>query len=1055
MTIRHEAVSTIRRGALGSALILMICAGAAAQVTQAQLQDADVDGIDAAVGTPANPEPITVIPADEPVRADRLYLSVGRVDTSGRLTAEEIARLFEEAGDEQRMVIQLDGPMTPQRRAALLDAGLPTLGYLPTNAFIVRAKDADAQRLAELDFVVWASAYEDAWKVSPELGMRTHATPERQRLAQRGQTVVNISLFRDADANASLKVINGALANAFHHKTERLGDDTVFTFTIDTVDADVLATLPVIQFIEEAPEVTLRNATTTWIAQSNILNQTPVHDRGIFGEGQIVGISDGRVDTGHCAFSDTVAIGPSHRKIEAYNTSLGADSHGTHVAGTVAGDNGSPGDLRGIAYKARFVFDTTPSFSDSGMYNMCETHHLQGARVHTNSWGNDGTTSYDGLTRGIDRFSYDYEDSLVLFAVTNTSTLRNPENAKNVLAVGASQDAPNQGSHCTAGVGPTSDGRRKPEIYLPGCGTISASSNTTCGTRSLTGTSMACPAVAGSAALVRDYFESGFYPAGIQTPGAEINPTGALVKATLLNSTVDMTGISGFPSNLEGWGRLLLDNALYFQGDARTLWVEDVRNADGLTTGQSGAYSLTVTSSSEPLNITAVWTEPPATAGTSFASTNNLDLRVVAPDGTEYKGNVFAGGQSATGGTHDDRNNVETVRVLSPQVGAWTVEIIGAGINEATQGYAIAANGALTQGPIPLIPSLNSVLPAELARLETFDVEVDIFEGDDTLVPGSVKAFVAADGVNYAPVTLTSLGGSLYGGTLGPFECDDTPRLYIEAEGSDSGVKFVAGATASNPHEIAIGETILAVEDTFELDNGWTVASTATTGAWERADPTPTEAQPGSDTTPTGTLCFVTGASATALGDNDIDNGNTILTSPAYDLSGLASATVRYNRWYSNNTGAAPNEDSMLVQVSDDGGSNWTTLETIGPAGAGTSGGWIAVELQVENFVALTSAVRFRFIASDLNSGSIVEAAIDDFQIEDFVCQGLVNTCVGDFNDDGDVDLGDFGIFAPSFGSVLGDPNWDPRADFNNDGVVNLGDFGVFGTDFGRTDCLQ
>ncbi|GAB4543824.1 MAG: hypothetical protein Tsb0013_00380 [Phycisphaerales bacterium] len=65
-----------------------------------------------------------------------------------------------------------------------------------------------------------------------------------------------------------------------------------------------------------------------------------------------------------------------------------------------------------------------------------------------------------------------------------------------------------------------------------------------------------------------------------------------------------------------------------------------------------------------------------------------------------------------------------------------------------------------------------------------------------------------------------------------------------------------------------------------------------------------------------------------------------------------------------------------------------------------------------------------------------------------------VNTCVGDFDNDGDVDLGDFGIFGGAFGSMTGDANYDPAADFDNDGDVDLGDFGIFGGEFGRTDCL-
>ncbi|GAB4556052.1 MAG: hypothetical protein Tsb0013_18850 [Phycisphaerales bacterium] len=59
--------------------------------------------------------------------------------------------------------------------------------------------------------------------------------------------------------------------------------------------------------------------------------------------------------------------------------------------------------------------------------------------------------------------------------------------------------------------------------------------------------------------------------------------------------------------------------------------------------------------------------------------------------------------------------------------------------------------------------------------------------------------------------------------------------------------------------------------------------------------------------------------------------------------------------------------------------------------------------------------------------------------------------CDADFNQDGEVNLGDFGIFGPAFGSSPGMSNWDPRADFDLDGDVDLADFGAFGVQFGLT----
>ena len=63
-------------------------------------------------------------------------------------------------------------------------------------------------------------------------------------------------------------------------------------------------------------------------------------------------------------------------------------------------------------------------------------------------------------------------------------------------------------------------------------------------------------------------------------------------------------------------------------------------------------------------------------------------------------------------------------------------------------------------------------------------------------------------------------------------------------------------------------------------------------------------------------------------------------------------------------------------------------------------------------------------------------------------------TCEGDFDNDGDVDLGDFGVFGGAFGTLTGDASYNPDADFDNDGDVDLGNFGIFGGEFGRTDCL-
>ncbi|NSW77411.1 MAG: hypothetical protein HPY54_00065 [Chthonomonadetes bacterium] len=55
----------------------------------------------------------------------------------------------------------------------------------------------------------------------------------------------------------------------------------------------------------------------------------------------------------------------------------------------------------------------------------------------------------------------------------------------------------------------------------------------------------------------------------------------------------------------------------------------------------------------------------------------------------------------------------------------------------------------------------------------------------------------------------------------------------------------------------------------------------------------------------------------------------------------------------------------------------------------------------------------------------------------------------GDCDGDNEVTLSDFGILVAAFGSVPGDPNWDPRADLDGDLEVTLYDFSILQRNFG------
>jgi hypothetical protein len=176
----------------------------------------------------------------------------------------------------------------------------------------------------------------------------------------------------------------------------------------------------------------------------------------------------------------------------------------------------------------------------------------------------------------------------------------------------------------------------------------------------------------------------------------------------------------------------------------------------------------------------------------------------------------------------------------------------------------------------------------------------------------------------------------------------------------------------------------------MESDPGWTVGAVgdnATTGIWVRDDPIGTQVnppgyvQPEDDHTAAGTLCWVTGnaTQGAGAGVNDVDNGHTTLTSAVFDATagGNVNPIVSYWRWYSNNQGAAPGEDFWQVAISNDGGSNWVSVENTNQSDAS----WRRIVFRIADYVAPTSNMKLRFIAEDANSGSLVEAAVDDFDL--------------------------------------------------------------------------
>jgi choice-of-anchor B domain-containing protein len=170
--------------------------------------------------------------------------------------------------------------------------------------------------------------------------------------------------------------------------------------------------------------------------------------------------------------------------------------------------------------------------------------------------------------------------------------------------------------------------------------------------------------------------------------------------------------------------------------------------------------------------------------------------------------------------------------------------------------------------------------------------------------------------------------------------------------------------------------------DEFTFDFGWSVAGTATTGIWERGVPNPTNSgsAPALDAEfDCSDKAFVTGNDNSLNPDHDdIDNGDTRLTSPLMDLTSYTDPHLNFTKWFYCYFGATP-DDTLEVIVS-----NGLTSVSVSKTGSNMSdfSFWEPVSIRLQDYISITNSMTVKFNVSDLNPDvNITEAGIDYFFI--------------------------------------------------------------------------
>ncbi|HUP40948.1 MAG TPA: S8 family serine peptidase [Vicinamibacterales bacterium] len=381
--------------------------------------------------------------------------------------------------------------------------------------------------------------------------------------------------------------------------------------------------------------------------------------------------------------------------------------------------------------------------------------------------------------------------------------------------------------------GPADDGRIKPDVVAPGTWILSGysdafqqkydpSANPQNGQyqydgwgfpfdanyKYMGGTSMSNPLVAGGAAVVRDFYAK----------AAGHNASAALVKATLVNSAVDLLdenndGLSDnanpIPNRHEGWGRVNLAAAT----DGSRRFVDGTT----LTTNTTVMYAVAVTGTT--FKATLAWSDYPSTTSAAKNLVNDLDLIVRSPDGTAtYLGNVFAGGWSQTGGAVDRTNNIENVYIQGAAAGTWTVEVRGYNVPSGPQPFSLVVTGTFAVPAAPAAPANLVAAPASSSRI---DLTWSDNSTDETGF--EVERCQGSGCINFAKIAQVGAGVTAYANTGLTAGTTYQYRVRAMNNGVASAYSNVAAAATQTASYSHVGDLDRSATS---LKNGWTASAT-------------------------------------------------------------------------------------------------------------------------------------------------------------------------------------------------------------------------------------
>lgn len=664
-------------------------------------------------------------------------------------------------------LVQFNGPVQTSWKVVAQQAGARLYGYIPDYAFIARIDRGALARVQALPFVRWVGVYQPAYRLAASL---TSVTTGTAALLVQTLPDADLATLRRQIANLSGTVLGQSSTQMAGYLRVRLpAARTAALAALDgVVWVEVEQPKQLLNEIA-AGQIMRANQVRQDLGLFGAGQIVAVADTGLDVGKQATIHADfkGRVLKTYCLGRPTPC---DWSDFDGHGTHVSGSVLGSGaLSGSQPALHQYGGSQAGVAPEAQLVMqsimDSNGSLNgipgDAG--DLMRQAYGDGARIHSNSWGGPTGGSghfpeYGGYvisSQQVDQVAWEHKDMLILFSAGNSGadfdangvvdpdSIGQPGTAKNSLTIGASENLrPGQNDNCTWGAcfndftadpiasdpvsnnanglaafssrGPTDDGRIKPDLVAPGTNIVSARSHQSgAGTGWGVyddnymydgGTSMATPLTAGAAAVAREWLT--------RVRGVS-NPSAALIKSLLVNGAADMspgqygTGAtqevpSQRPNIVTGWGRVDLGEALD-PASPRAIWLADDQH--GLGTAATARYVVTALASG-PLRLTLSWTDYPGEPTAARTLVNDLDLELIAPDGTHYRGNqgVYSTGQCLRAGQWDACNTIEGISIPQAQPGNYTIIVHAAQVAQGgTQPFALVASGTFPRLFLPVI----------------------------------------------------------------------------------------------------------------------------------------------------------------------------------------------------------------------------------------------------------------------------------------------------------------------------------------------------------------